>query len=246
MQRILIVGATSRIAEHCARLWAQGPAHFVLAGRDATRLAYIAQDLRVRASGVTVDFHTPSFDDPDAIDAFVRAVAEGGRIDIALIAQGSLPDQAACQTDLVQVDRALRINALSPVLYAEAVARRMQAAGSGTIAVIGSVAGDRGRQSNYVYGAAKGLVDRYLEGLRHRFAGTGVRCILIKPGPTDTPMTAQLRAGGARLAPVATVAADIVAGIAKGKPVIYTPGIWRYIMLVIRHVPEFIFVRTRL
>jgi decaprenylphospho-beta-D-erythro-pentofuranosid-2-ulose 2-reductase len=246
MKRILIVGATSAIAEHCARLWVAGAASMVLAGRDAAGLAVVAQDLRVRNPACAVEAATPGFEDPAAIAAFVAAVFDGGAVDIALIAHGMLPDQAQCQQDLARVQRALAINAVSPVLFAEAVAGRMAAAGRGTLAVIGSVAGDRGRQSNYVYGAAKALVDRYLQGLRHRFAGTAVRCVLVKPGPTDTPMTAPLRARGARLAPVEKVAADIVAGIARGRAVIYTPPVWRFIMLVIRHIPPFLFERTRL
>jgi short-subunit dehydrogenase len=110
----------------------------------------------------------------------------------------------------------------------------------GTVAVIGSVAGDRGRKSNYVYGAAKGLVDRYLQGLRHRFAGSGVKIAVIKPGPTDTPMTAHLK-GSTKLASVEAVARDIVDALARGKEVVYVPGKWRVIMLIIRHLPGFVF-----
>ena len=113
--------------------------------------------------------------------------------------------------------------------------------GAGTIAVIGSVAGDRGRKSNYVYGAAKGLVDRYLQGLQHRLALTPVRVVRIKPGPTDTPMTADLKAQGRRMASVEQVAQDIVRGVARGQEVVYTPGIWRWIMLVVRHIPSRVF-----
>jgi short-subunit dehydrogenase len=217
MQRILIVGATSRIAEHCSRLWAQTPTHLILAARDAARLTLVAQDLRARSPRSVVETHTPSFGDPAAIDMFVASVVASGPIDVALIAHGQLPDQAACQDDLALLEEALLINAVSPVLYAEAIVRRMEISDWGALAVIGSVAGDRGRQSNYVYGSAKGLLDRYVQGLRHRYAGTGVHCVLVKPGPTDTPMTAALRARGVKLAPVETVAADIVAGIAKGK-----------------------------
>jgi short-subunit dehydrogenase len=152
-----------------------------------------------------------------------------------------LPQQTSCQDDLTAAREALDINGLSPVLVAEAFAQRMSRANRGTIALIGSVAGDRGRKSNYVYGAAKGLVARYAEGLQHRFAGTGVKVVLIKPGPTDTPMTAHLKAAGARLAPVDGVARDIVRGIGRGAATIYTPAIWRIIMLIIRHLPAFVF-----
>jgi hypothetical protein len=246
MQRILIVGATSRIAEHCARLWARQPCRLVLAGRDIARLENIAQDLRVRSPGSDIVCRTPSFEDPAAIDAFVREVFADGGVDVALVAHGNLPDQGRCQEDLALVRAALEVNAVSPVLFAEALAGAMQAAGRGSLAVIGSVAGDRGRRSNYVYGAAKGLVDRYLQGMQHRFAGGPVRVTIIKPGPTDTPMTERLRSSGARLADPARVAQDICAGIASGKHVVYTPGIWRWIMLVIRHIPDRAFARLNI
>jgi len=117
----------------------------------------------------------------------------------------------------------------------------MAMANRGTIALIGSVAGDRGRKSNYVYGAAKGLVTRYAQGLQHRFAGSGVKVVLVKPGPTDTPMTAHLKGQGAKLAPVESVAGQIVDGIAAGKAVVYAPGKWWLVMMIIRHLPAFVF-----
>ena len=122
----------------------------------------------------------------------------------------------------------------------------MEQAQHGTIALIGSVAGDRGRQSNYVYGAAKGMVTRYAQGLQHRFADSAVKVVLIKPGPTDTPMTAHLKGQGAKLAPVESVAKQMVDGIAAGKPVVYAPKKWWLIMMIIRHLPGFIFNKTKI
>ena len=171
----------------------------------------------------------------------MEGIATGGLIDIVLIAHGSLPDQKQCEESLEAVKVALDINAVSPALYAEAFASHMARAGSGVIALVGSVAGDRGRKSNYVYGAAKGMLDRYAQGLQHRFADSGVRVVLVKPGPTDTPMTAHLKGGGLKLASVESVARDIVTGIQKGKPVVYAPGKWQLIMLVIRCMPRVIF-----
>jgi hypothetical protein len=127
------------------------------------------------------------------------------------------------------------------VLFAEAFAGHLANAGQGTLALIGSVAGDRGRKSNYVYGAAKGMVTRYAQGLQHRFAGSNVKIVLIKPGPTDTPMTAQLKAQGAKLASVEAVAKGIVNAIDRGQAVVYVPGKWRLIMWVIRHLPGVVF-----
>jgi hypothetical protein len=171
----------------------------------------------------------------------VENIVQAGGVDVVLIAHGSLPEQAECENNLQACHDALEINGVSPVLYAEAFVKHMAIANHGTIALIGSVAGDRGRKSNYVYGAAKGLVTRYAQGLQHRFAGTGVKVVLVKPGPTDTPMTAHLKEKGAKLASVEDVAKQIVDGIEAGKSIIYAPGKWRLIMMVIRHLPSFIF-----
>ncbi len=238
MQRIVIIGASSAIAEHCARLWLRQPAELVLVGRELARVQRIADDLRVRSPQSVVQALQADFADPAAIAALASRLASGGKIDIVLVAHGNLPDQATCQQELPAAQQALLVNGVSPALFAEAFAGVMQAAG-GTIAVIGSVAGDRGRKTNYVYGAAKGLLDRYLQGMQHRFAGSRLRLVLVKPGPTATPMTAHLPARG--LAPVATVAQCIVDGIAAGRAVIYAPAKWQLIMLVIRHLPRFIF-----
>jgi short-subunit dehydrogenase len=242
LERIVIIGATSAMAEHCARLWASGRrVDLTLVGRDAGRTERVAADLRVRsAPDSVVRVLTAGFSDAAAIGALVDAIVAAGRPQQVLIAHGSLPDQQQCQRDLGAAAAALDVNAVSPVLFAEAFAGHMEAHG-GVITIIGSVAGDRGRRSNYVYGAAKGLVTRYAQGLQHRLAGSGsaLKVVLVKPGPTATPMTAHLPARG--LAPVDAVARLIVDGSAAGKPVVYAPGKWALIMLVIRHLPAFVF-----
>lgn len=240
---IVIVGATSAIAEHCARLWVQrGAGHLVLVGRDAERTGHVAADLRVRGPQARIDVVTADLLDPAGIQGMAQGILATGNVPaIVLIAHGSLPDQAACQQDLAAAAEAMRVNAISPALVAEAFAGPMQAAGRGRIAIIGSVAGDRGRKSNYVYGAAKGLVTRYAQGLQHRLAATPVKVTLVKPGPTDTPMTARMKAQGAKLASVDAVAAAIVDGIARGAPVVYAPAKWALIMMIIRHLPRFVF-----
>ncbi len=240
--KIVIIGATSAIAEHCARLWVQGqPTDLTLVGRDEKRVERVATDLKVRSPQSTIRIVQADFRNPASINATVDNIFESGIVDVVLIAHGSLPEQADCQEDLEVCREALDVNGLSPVLYAEAFAKHMAKANHGTIALIGSVAGDRGRKSNYVYGAAKGLVTRYAQGLQHRFAGTGVKIVLIKPGPTDTPMTAHLKRKGTKLAPVEGVAKQIVDAVEAGKPVVYAPGRWRLIMMIIRHLPSAIF-----
>jgi short-subunit dehydrogenase len=241
-KRVVIIGATSAIAEHCARLWLEKQLiDLTLVGRDAQRIERVATDLEVRSPQSEIRIVQAEFLDPAAIVATVGGIVKSGRVDVVLIAHGSLPEQAECENDLQSCRDALEINGVSPVLYAEAFAREMEKANQGTIALIGSVAGDRGRESNYVYGAAKGLVTRYAQGLQHRFAGTGVKVVLIKPGPTDTPMTAHVKGKGAQLAPVEGVAKQIVEGVEAGKPVVYAPGKWWLIMMVLRHLPAFVF-----
>ena len=241
-KRIVIIGATSAMATHCARLWAQGNSvDLVLVGRDLSRLERLAQDLRARSPDSQVCTLTASFTDALAIQTLVTEITAQGIVDVVLIAHGSLGDQAESQHDLQKCKLELETNGVSPVLFAEAFAQVMAKADHGTLAIIGSVAGDRGRRSNYVYGAAKGLVTRYAQGLQHRFAGTQVKVVLVKPGPTETPMTAALTAQGAKMASVRQVAQGIVTAIEKGQPVAYVPGKWWVIMMVIRHLPTFIF-----
>nr|WP_315527329.1 SDR family NAD(P)-dependent oxidoreductase [uncultured Achromobacter sp.] len=241
-KRIVIVGATSSIAEHCARAWvANAEVDLTLIGRDQEKLDGVAADLRIRSPRSDVRTVIGDFVNPTRIEEQVDAITAEGTVDLVLIAHGNLPDQAACQTTLSVCEQALHVNAVSPVMYAEAFVRGMEQVDHGTLAVIGSVAGDRGRKSNYVYGAAKGLVERYAQGLQHRLAKTRVKVVLIKPGPTQTPMTVAMGAAYARMARVEDVAGTIAAGIAAGKPVVYAPGKWAVIMLVIRNLPRFVF-----
>lgn len=237
--RIVIIGASSAIAEQCARQWARAAVELVLVGRDLVRVARVAADLRVRSPHSTITALETSFSDPSAIARLAATLTAERPVDIVLIAHGSLPVQQDCEQDLALAHEALEINGVSPVLFAEAFAAQMAKAGRGTLAVIGSVAGDRGRKTNYVYGAAKGLVERYVQGLQHRFASSAVKVVLIKPGPTATPMTAHLPQRG--LASVESVASRIVEAIARGEPLVYAPAKWALIMLVIRHLPRAIF-----
>ncbi|MDR3515494.1 MAG: SDR family NAD(P)-dependent oxidoreductase [Azospirillaceae bacterium] len=241
-KRIVIVGATSSIAEQCARLWVTDHvADLTLVCRDPVKTERVATDLRVRSPDSTIRIVKTDFTDPAAIRNLVDGIVAVGAVDIALIAHGALSDQAACQPDLTMCQAALMVNGVSPVLFAEAFVGHFEAAHHGTVAIIGSVAGDRGRKSNYVYGAAKGLVTRYAQGLQHRLAHSAVKVVLVKPGPTDTPMTADLKQKGAKLAKVGDVARVIVQAIDRGQPVVYAPPKWAIIMLIIRHLPRFIF-----
>ncbi len=244
-KRIVIVGATSTIAEHCARNWVAEPgADLTLVVRNRSKAETVATDLKVRGPGSSVRIVEADFANAAAISQLADSLAEAGPLDIVLIAHGTLPDQAQCEHNLDVANEAMHINGISPALFAEAFAKHLANANHGTLGIIGSVAGDRGRKSNYVYGAAKGLVTRYAQGLQHRMAldgRTGVKVVLIKPGPTATRMTAHMASQASKMATPAEVARCIVDGMRAGKPVIYAPGKWALIMLVIRHLPRFVF-----
>jgi short-subunit dehydrogenase len=243
--KILVVGATSAIAEAAARLWAARGASLYLAARRESLLAAGAEDLRVRGAKHVA---TERFDAMDAAarEGLVdRAEAALGGLDCVLVAHGTLPDQAACLADAALALREIELNAVATADLALRAASRFETHGAGTIAVITSVAGVRGRASNFVYGSAKAMVSTLLEGLRHRMHGRGVAVIDIRPGFVDTPMTESFPKGALWASP-ARVGEDIVAAVDRGASVVYTPWFWRWIMLVIRHIPEFVFVRTKL
>lgn len=243
-KKIAIIGATSAMAEHCARIWVSAPSiQLFLVGRNQLKLSQISADLQVRNPQSDIQILTTDFHDPAAIQHIADQICDQAKLDIVLIAHGVLTEQATCQTDLKSCHDSLMTNAVSPVLFSEAFAGHLQKANHGSIAIIGSVAGDRGRKTNYIYGAAKGMLDRYTEGLRHRLYGSQVYVTLIKPGPTDTPMTAHLSQQGPKLASVEHVAQHILKGISKRALIVYAPSKWKLIMAVIRSLPNFIFNR---
>ena len=246
MRKILIIGATSAIAEAAARIFAtRGDALFLIA-RNAEHLRAVVADLNIRGAA-RADSATLDVTDFAAHDAVIeKAERDLGGIDIALIAHGTLSDQAQCEQSVDVMRREFDINALSTLALLTALANRMEARRSGTLAVISSVAGDRGRQSNYVYGAAKAAVSTFLGGLRQRLAKSGVAVLTIKPGFVDTPMTAAIANKGALWAQPDRVAAGIVQAIDRGRNIVYLPWFWRWIMLVIRHIPEPLFKRLKL
>jgi decaprenylphospho-beta-D-erythro-pentofuranosid-2-ulose 2-reductase len=239
----VVVGATSAMAVHCVRIWAhRGDRNFVLLGRDANRLEHLRQDMQTRFPQVKVETRVLDLMDPQAIADTAQDIAQTGPISRVLIAHGSLPDQKACEQDIHLLHNTLITNGVSPVLFAQAFATHMAMQPSQSVlCMIGSVAGDRGRKSNVFYGAGKSMVATCIQGLQHRHAGTPLKCVLIKPGPTRTPMTEKLDMPDGRLASVESVAADIVEAMDQGMPVFYTPSKWRWIMWVIRSLPASIF-----
>ena len=245
MQNIFIFGATSAIAEATARLFAEDGGRFFLVARDSAKLQAIAADLRVRGALSTATAMTDACDFGSHAQLVASAFDTLGRIDNALIAHGSLPDQRACQESVEPLLKEFETNALSVMSLLTPLANQMERQGSGTIAVITSVAGDRGRQSNYVYGAAKGAVALFLQGLRDRLHGAGVNVLTVKPGLVDTPMTARFTKGLLWSDP-ATVARGIYDAVHRQKSVVYLPWFWRPIMYALRALPETVFRRLRL
>ena len=245
MQKVLIVGATSAIAEAAARLWAARGDALFLVGRNATRLETIAADLSVRGAAAVGCFVMDATDTAKHAAMLEAATSALGGLDVALIAHGTLPDQKACEASVALTLQEMDNNGLSVVALATLLGAKMEAQGHGALAVIGSVAGDRGRQSNYVYGAAKGMVGLFLQGLRNRLSKKGVQVLTIKPGFVDTPMTASFKKGALWAQP-GDIACGILRAIEQRKDVVYLPGFWRLIMLLIRHIPERVFKRLSL
>ncbi|HEX3661829.1 MAG TPA: SDR family oxidoreductase [Acidobacteriaceae bacterium] len=244
-RRVLALGATSAIAEATLRLMAEQGASFFLVARNAAKLAAVSADLQTRgADGVAGQ--VADLDETAGHPALLTAaVAVLGGIDVALIAQGVLGDQAQAERDYGAAEAVLRTNFLSAVSLVTWLANYFEAERRGTIAVISSVAGDRGRKSNYVYGASKGGLNVFLDGVRNRIDRAGVQVLTIKPGFVATPMTAHLRQN-ALFAQPSEVARYVLSAIDRGKDVAYAPPFWGLIMLVVRSVPGRIFKRLNL
>ncbi|MCU7374986.1 SDR family oxidoreductase [Tahibacter amnicola] len=245
MRRILIIGATSAIAEATARQFAARGDALFLVGRDASRLKAIADDLGVRGAVRTATASLEVTDFAAHAAVLEQADRDLGGLDTVLIAHGTLSNQRECEESVETLRREFDINALSVMALLTPLANRFAAQGHGTIAVISSVAGDRGRMSNYAYGAAKAAVSAFLSGLRQRLQKSGVNVLTIKPGFVDTPMTRDFPKGALWAKPE-DVAKGIVNAIDKGRSVAYLPWFWSLIMLVIKHVPEFLFKRVKL
>ncbi len=245
MNRVLVIGATSAIAAALAQRFAKRGDWLYLLSRNRERQGQIARDLEAcGASAVDQDdFEANDFDAHKAkVD---KAFSTLGAVDIVIIAHGTLPDQYACQNDFELTLEALNTNAISAISLMTHIANSLESQGHGHLAVITSVAGERGRQSNYIYGSAKGMLSIYLQGLRNRLYKSGIHVLDIKPGFVDTPMTAQFPKG-LMWAQADTIARVIFSGIEKERDQIYAPIYWRIIMLIIRNIPEKLFKRLSL
>jgi short-subunit dehydrogenase len=245
VRKTLVIGATSAIAEATARMLAERGDALYLVARNGERIAAVASDLSVRGSP-RVGCEVLDANDLDAhVPMLERAELFLGGLDTVLIAHGTLSDQKVCEGSVELTLHELNTNALSVVALLTLIANRLEARRAGTIAVISSIAGDRGRGSNYVYGSAKALVTAFMSGLRQRLSKCGVAVVTIKPGFVDTPMTAAF-AKGPLWAQPQRIAAGIVRALDRKSGTVYLPAFWRPIMLIVRAIPERLFLRLTL
>ncbi|HWB48543.1 MAG TPA: SDR family NAD(P)-dependent oxidoreductase [Stellaceae bacterium] len=244
--KVIVLGATSAIAETAARLYAGEGSELLLAARHRERLDAIAADLRLRGA-VRVETAVCDLSAAGAAAAFAAFVARLGGVDHVLLAYGILGDQQAGEQDLERAETTLQVNFTSAARWILAAAEMLQRQGHGSLVVLGSVAGDRGRRANYIYGAAKAGLATLVEGIAHRFGNSGPRAVIVKPGPVITPMTEGFaNRRGLLWATPGTVAAVVRRAAARGGPVVYAPWFWRWIMLVIRLLPASVFNRLDL
>lgn len=245
MKNIVIIGATSAIAQSFAELYAHQQARLLLVGRNLQKLEIIKDHLSA-AGANDVLHYVQDVGEIEDYGLFVQTLRDIlGGIDVILVAHGTLPDQKVLEANTALALKEIHINALCTIGILNEVANLFEAEQRGVICVIGSVAGDRGRKSNYIYGTAKAMLASFCEGLRHRLAPFNVQVITVKPGFVDTPMTQNFPKSFLWAKPEA-IAKGIMTAIEKEKNVVYLPFFWRYIMLIIRNIPQSIFNKLNL
>lgn len=243
--RVVILGALSGMATEIARIYAARGADLGLLGASAERLTDLSADLRVRGAGKIKILAADLSATPSCEAVIGEFVDEMGGIDVLILAYGILGEQARAERDPQHAAAILNTNFTSAALWLLAAAKRVD--GKGVIAVFSSVAGDRGRQSNYVYGGSKAGLAVFAQGMAHELAASGPRIIVVKPGFVVTPMTEGMKRSGPLWTSARLAARIVVDAIDRGRgPIIYVPGFWRWLMLIIRLVPAPLFHRTRL
>ncbi|HZL25921.1 MAG TPA: SDR family oxidoreductase [Acidobacteriaceae bacterium] len=244
-KRILVLGATSGIAEACCRLWAERGDSLFLVARDPEKLSAVAADMHTRGATYVGSAIANLDDTAGHPELLAHAINSLAGLDIAFLALGVLGDQSQAERNFAHAAEILHTNFAAPASLLTWLGNYCAQRHSGTLAALSSVAGDRGRKSNYVYGSSKAGLTAFLGGLRNRIDRDGVRVMTIKPGPVRTAMTEGMK-GSEKFADGNEVAAAIVKAIDDGTDVLYVPGKWRVIMAVIRAIPERIFKKLNL
>ncbi|MCY9872554.1 SDR family oxidoreductase [Vibrio barjaei] len=246
MRKILIVGATSAIAMAVARDFAANNDRLFLVARDNDKLTSVANDLIAKGADRVETFMLDVNDIEQHSNMLEYADESLGGLDTVLVAHGTLPSQQDCELSVNSMLQEFNTNSISTIALLTEISNKFEQQKSGTIAVITSVAGDRGRQSNYVYGAAKATVSTFLEGLRARMFKSSVHVLDIRPGFVDTPMTSDLKLPQLLTVQPEIAASCIVKAIDSKKSIVYVPFYWKYIMLIIKLMPMMLFKRLSL
>jgi short-subunit dehydrogenase len=240
----VVLGATKGIGRAVARALVERGAELHLLGRDAADLERSARDIEQRGGGVRqVSFGVCDLEDPSGFEAALEGAEQAlSGFDTVIVTAALFATQDQLEADLALARRLLTVNFAHTVVFCEHAKRRLLTRGGGTLCVVSSVAGERGRKPVVLYGASKAGLSAYLEGLDHKHAAAGLHVVTVKPGFVKTSMTTGLKPPPFAGEP-AQVARDVLAAIDAKKPVVYTPGIWRWIMLVIRMLPRFVMRR---
>jgi len=243
--KIVVFGATSAIARGALNYFAKDGYACCLIARDNAKLSATAEDLLVRGASSVVTISKDLSDYKNHASLFDEIKKEFGAYEKALIAYGTLSDQKKCEASFEDTLKEFNVNFISVTSLLGAIANTLEAQGSGQVAVISSVAGDRGRQSNYIYGSAKGGLSIYLQGLRNRLSKNNVSVVTIKPGFVDSPMTKDFKKG---LLWVSSnkIGKGIYSAMQKKREVVYLPWFWQGIMIIIKLIPETIFKKLSL
>lgn len=250
MQTLVVLGATSAVAiAYMRKVAAKAKTRFVLVGRNEAKLNDIRADVVARGGDETSFNVVGNLADPAAVGGmYAQIVGQATQIDQVLLAYGMLGEQQDLQNDINDVKSIIDVNFVSATMWCEAFAMKFEEQANGKLVIIGSVAGDRGRQSNYLYGATKGALERVAEGMAHRFAvDKDINVTLVKPGFIDTPMTDHIaNKGGPLWATPEKIADVMMSAVAKKRVRVYAPWIWRWILLIVRSLPMPIMHKTNM